>query len=234
MERKKILWRVLILAAVVFLTIPLQSFAGVAGSKHDFTVSGTSQFSGNFAGDNDEVCVYCHTPHGALGSQTPLWNKALSFPNGFTMYSSSTMDATVPGTPSTISLLCLSCHDGIGAINAVLNAPGPTGSITVVFGDDQIGDLGPLGSRVNIGNGDPASPGPVDLSDDHPVSITWPTGDTGLYAAPQDPSLRLFNGKVECATCHDPHNGTPIDTGGNQFMVMSNQGSQMCLSCHIK
>ncbi|RMG05113.1 MAG: hypothetical protein D6726_01950, partial [Nitrospirae bacterium] len=125
MEKRR--WQVIIpLIMLAFvLTLPGLLFAGVAGSKHDFSISGTSMFSGTFTNDDDEVCVYCHTPHAALGSQTPLWNKSLNTANGFTMYSSSSMDATVPSQPSTISLLCLSCHDGVGAINSVLNAPGP-------------------------------------------------------------------------------------------------------------
>lgn len=234
MERKKMLWMALVLASIVLLTVPFESFAGVAGSDHDFSITGSSNFSGNFTGDDDEVCVYCHTPHAALGSQTPLWNKALSFTNGFTMYSSSTMDATVPAQPSTISLLCLSCHDGVGAINSVLNAPGPGTSIGAI-GDDQIGDLGPLAGRVNIGEGDPTAPGPVDLSNDHPVSIQWAQRGPGFYANPQDPRLELYNGQtVECTTCHDPHNGTPFNPGEDAFLRMSNQGSAMCLACHIK
>jgi hypothetical protein len=177
------------------------SYAGVQGTDHDFSITGSSGFSGSTADDNDEVCVYCHTPHGSLGAQTPLWNRTLSTDSGwgFTVYGSSTMDSVPSNPPSTISLLCLSCHDGIGAIDSVLNSPGP-GSVPMTWvGSDQIGDLGPLAFWVNIGGGQPGSPAPFDLSDDHPVAITWADRGAGFYANPQDASLRLFSGKIECS-----------------------------------
>lgn len=211
--------------------------AGVGGSKHDFSLTGDSNFSGTFTGDNDEICVYCHTPHNSYGSQTPLWNKNLDFSSGFTVYSSSTMNSVPLDPPSTISLLCLSCHDGVGAINSVLNSPGPDSAGITATGDDQIGDLGPLGLFVNIGEGDPGSPGPVDLSNDHPVSIDWDARGSGFHATPTDVRLKLFGSDddmIECSTCHDVHNGTPFEIGGVQFLSMSNAGSSMCLACHIK
>lgn len=226
---------IMVLASFTFVTA---SYAFIFGSDHDFTISGAGNFSGNFLGDNDEPCVYCHTPHAAnTTAQTPLWNKNLSFPNGFTPYTNSTMDSSMLGTPSTVSQLCLSCHDGVGAINSVLNSPGPgTHVLDPGAFDDQIGDLGSAAATINIGEGDPGVPGPVDLSNDHPISIVYadaggPAG--GFNATPTDPRLRLLNGMVECTTCHDPHADAP-GIGEVQFLVMSNANSAMCLACHIK
>lgn len=210
------------------------SYAAIAGSQHDFTFLGTSNFSGSFGGDNDEPCVYCHTPHGSYGLQTPLWNRTLSFPNGFTVYSSPTMDSVPTNPPSRITQLCLSCHDGVGAINAVINTPGP-GSTPLTFSalQNQIGDLGSSAKFVNIGDGDPLVASSVNLSNDHPVSIDWSAKGAGFLANPVAPA-KLVSGKVECTSCHEPHNGTPYTLGGVQFMIMSNSGSALCLSCHVK
>ena len=47
-------------------------------------------------GGNGEVCVYCHTPHGAdTSAVVPLWNRTLPSPASFTTYDSlgtSTLD----------------------------------------------------------------------------------------------------------------------------------------------
>lgn len=210
--------------------------AATQGSKHDFSITGYPTFGGSFAGDNDETCVYCHTPHGAstVANMKPLWNRT-NATVAFTPYTSSTMDAATPGSISPVSLLCLSCHDGVGAINSVLNSPGSGSPAMIAGGFDQIGDLGPLGKFINIGG--LSVVGPMDLTDDHPVSIVWPAGDAGLNPmAGIDSRLKLRGGTmVECTTCHDPHNqAAGIAIGEVQFLVMSNVGSAMCVSCHNK
>ncbi|HSO06820.1 MAG TPA: cytochrome c3 family protein, partial [Pelomicrobium sp.] len=43
--------------------------------------------------------------------------------------------------------------------------------------------------------------------------------------------------EVECASCHDPH-GVPSGGAGSvfnpTFLRVSNAGSQLCLTCHVK
>jgi len=225
-----------ITSIIMLLCIVSISYAGLSGSNHDFRLGiGGSNFAGEFSGDNDETCVYCHTPHAAssVAGMQPLWNKS-NAGTAFTPYTSSTMDALTPVSISPVSLLCLSCHDGVGAINSVLNSPG-TGNPGITDGGfNAIGQLGPLAMPVNIGG--LSAPGNMDLSNDHPVSIAWPGGDTGLNPVGSiDSRLKLRNGMVECTTCHDPHdNGTGIAVGEVEFLVMSNAGSAMCLSCHNK
>ena len=223
-----------VLVGLFIIVLSSISYAAISGSQHDFTFLGTSNFSNSFGGDNDEPCVYCHTPHGSYGNQTPLWNRTLSFPNGFNVYTSATMDSTPTNPPSTITQLCLSCHDGVGAINSVLNTPGP-GSAPLTFNalQNQIGDLGTSAKWVNIGEGDPLVASAVNLTNDHPVSIAWANKGTGFLANPTAPA-RLVSGMVECTSCHEPHNGTPFELGGMQFMLMSNNGSALCLACHVK
>ncbi|OGW17121.1 MAG: hypothetical protein A2X56_00265 [Nitrospirae bacterium GWC2_57_13] len=204
------------------------AYAGVSGSKHDFSIGGTSGFQ---ADTETEVCIFCHTPHGA--SDVPLWNKTTNS-TGYTMYNStvsSTLDATVPTAPTGVSLLCMSCHDGVSAINVVVNY-GPNGPISMPAASDQLGDLSyPPSRNPNLTK---------DLSNDHPVSFIFDTNLITLDAAggpaqlklPVAP-LKLFVGKLECATCHDPHEEGK-STGTTPFLRMSNAGSDMCLTCHIK
>lgn len=73
-----------------------------------------------------QVCVYCHTPHGAnqnIGA--PLWNRTVRATT-YTLYTQQTLsqNATQPGPNS---LTCLSCHDGQTAVDSIVNMPGSGG-----------------------------------------------------------------------------------------------------------
>jgi hypothetical protein len=234
---------------VVVLGFAAIAGAGIVGSKHDLTITGF----GNFVGANDEVCIYCHTPHAAVtgdryfGSGTPtprlpLWNRSLNESQAFTMYTSPTYNATNPadGKPTGYSLLCLSCHDGVATLGAVINNSGglnPPIGINLPGGEpNQLGDLGyPNSANVNIG---------TDISNDHPVSFDYAaavTADTtanggvqGIQSAGSiNAALKLPGGRMECTTCHDPHDDGAL-SGKAPFLRMSNAGSAMCLNCHIR
>jgi cytochrome c553 len=262
--------RVCLVTAVCLFTLPSGiSHAAVVGSKHDLASLGGS----NFTFDTEQVCVFCHTPHGAnnqvraytgyawgtsayyntsgaigtTGQIMLLWNQALSNapqykggPSGYELYTSSTMSAPADSV-RVYSLLCLSCHDGVGAMNVMMNPPQPgelnmvdaNGYPEPVSGMDQIGDLFyfPGSENPNIGERDPAADtGVVNLSNDHPVGIDYSTGhDDVASGGLNDPGLadgtvlstqlRLFYSpdtlaltSIECSTCHEPHNqGIPID-----------------------
>ena len=165
--------------------------AGISGSKHDFSVFGTSQFSNNYRvqpGSEPivEVCVFCHTPHGASqdsakGLNVLLWNRSNSSAiTTYTPYNFST-----PGThvspdnpPRGITLMCMSCHDGITAIQTLINAPGRDTSVTAFDSTlDQIGDQFPDQlleiEGPNIGYSVTDTLTHANLSNDHPVSFTW-------------------------------------------------------------
>ncbi|HET8759551.1 MAG TPA: hypothetical protein VFN94_00680, partial [Nitrospiria bacterium] len=60
----------------------------------------------------------------------PLWNRALPPSNQFTNYTSPNFDndlGTETAGPKGVSLACLSCHDGVIALDALINAPGSGG-----------------------------------------------------------------------------------------------------------
>lgn len=76
--------------------------------------------------DYGEICVYCHTPHGADASAAvPLWNRSIPTTTYITYdkLNTSTLTQTVT-QPGAASLACLSCHDGQQAIDATRNMPG--------------------------------------------------------------------------------------------------------------
>lgn len=212
--------------------------ADVASSAHNFSSLSGGNGDGGFQSNNmDEICIFCHTPHNAVASvdvngstdRVPLWNRSTYVGENFTMYSNpGSVHFTPAGKPSGHSLLCLSCHDGVSSMAAVLNNS-MASPITFVGGVDTIsgGSNMEISARINITR---------NLSDDHPISFVYnntlnPTGlnDPGDATGSLISPLKLFNQKVECGSCHDPH-----DITYDNFLRMSNANSDMCTTCHIK
>lgn len=219
----------------------------ITGSPHDLSANATLSSA---TADNGEICVYCHTPHAANTAFTgaPLWNKAT--PGGtFTMYGTTIAGTATDATPASPSLACLSCHDGASAIDSIVNAPGS--GMNAVAGTKNIVSGLSTTYGGNIG-GTPgtATAGNPNLSNDHPVSIVYTAGRASLRAttvtltditttawvgATTIANL-LRNTKVECGSCHDPHNGYATqgtDTEVN-FLRHTNAASKLCLGCHAK
>ena len=97
---------------------------GISGSRHNLSMtylgSNVMDFSRNEYG---EVCVYCHTPHGANSTiNAPLWNRT-NLGNTYTLYNVPLMSGQTPTQPGVNSLTCLSCHDGTLAIDSIINMP---------------------------------------------------------------------------------------------------------------
>lgn len=147
------------------------------GSGNIKTTTPNGGATANHSNDTAEVCVFCHTPHGGdSGAAVPIWNRTLGDPNSYTRYSSlgtSTFDAEEAPIGS-VTIACLSCHDGTQAIDSVLNAPGSggwTGSAarigTDFVGSDQTNGLLAANIVQNLG---------TDLSNDHPVSMQYAGG----------------------------------------------------------
>lgn len=138
-----------------------------------------------------QICVFCHTPHGAtMAPQAPLWNRLLAGDDGYTptyqMYDSASMDASrieggPPSAPSNASKLCLSCHDGVIAVGSVnvLDGRNQTISMTGVqaTGEMPYGSLPGGGSGQNTGLTRNLG---TDLTNDHPISFTY---DSALVMA---------------------------------------------------
>ena len=177
-------------------------------SAHNLSANSTWSFtSANAKASNtNEVCVFCHTPHRTTSAQL-LWNRTNPSASNFTMYVPLSGNT---GTLGDASLRCLSCHDGVTAFNAVVKNPS-------------------TGAPDNSGKMDTtAFPAGTNLTNDHPVGFTVPT-TTGWKSTPGSGGFaELYSGKVECASCHDPH------TNQAKFLRASNTNSQICKDCHDK
>ena len=67
-----------VIGGAALLALSGTALAGVVGSQHDLTTGGTGQGGTN---NTDEVCIFCHTPHGSdVSAPVPLWNKVLGDP----------------------------------------------------------------------------------------------------------------------------------------------------------
>lgn len=174
------------LLAALVLSFSGTASAGIADTRHNLG-SGTGPAGRNAAGDTAEICVFCHTPHGgSTDAPVPLWNKRLGVdgaPAGggsYTTYDTlqtPSLDGTVAPTGS-VSMACLSCHDGTQAMDNVINAPGSGGVIADGGGNDGRGwswtggTVDPATGRM-INAGDRISMLGTDLTNDHPIGIQY-------------------------------------------------------------
>ena len=226
---------------------------GIAATKHNLG-SGAGPAGRNQVSDTAEICVFCHTPHGAdTSAPAPLWNKRLGaagVPSGggtYTTYASlntPSLDGSVAPVGS-ISMACLSCHDGTQAMDNIINAPG-SGGFDVTGGGNDGRPFTWTGATVNAAGrlvSGVAALG-TDLSNDHPIGIQYCGG--GLSGS----------GTTVSGTCVDgdfvaPQTATInsnqvfwVDTGGNgkqrtDMPLYSRTGADSalgpmveCASCH--
>lgn len=222
------------LAAGVLLSMGGAAHAGIAATKHNLSTSHSAAGQTIYSSDQPEICIFCHTPHDAIKNDNiPLWNHALSATAAYGVYTSPTFDSTdeaevggVTAATAAVTNLCLSCHDGTVAINS-FNNPSNINPTTTMVG--TTGDALPAASSTNLG---------TDLKNDHPINFTFNTAlatADGFLVDPVDAAgsglapAKLFNGKVQCASCHDPHTS---DQGA--FLRTHMNGSQLCMECHSK
>lgn len=236
MAKKYLLTMIAVVAVTLF---SLKVYADIATSKHNLASSGPND-SGIESTNTDDICVFCHTPHADSSSTllAPLWNHA-DTTQTFTAYSSATIDATM-GQPTGVSKACMSCHDGVTAVNNLLNNVGSGAGTDPTM--QNVGASGEIPAGVTALG--------TDMNYIHPVSFTYDaalaTTDGELY----DPTTQgagiaactaggghiddcmLFgasNDQLECASCHDVHDDTI-----SMHLIKSNAASALCMTCHDK
>ena len=250
------------LKVVLFLGLAMQGTVGVAasivGSKHDLSTAGGG-------GGSDEVCVFCHTPHDAnidldndengfndadhaTKAAAPLWNRRITDMSAFNMYKSDTLNSDCDATPSPISLVCLSCHDsaknpnmgGLGMVGAVSNEDthfimNEPNRGNIFKGLDYCRRACHSAGAYEISKFQPFWQIGPDLTDDHPISMSYPTPtEDPDFFIPDDlqkgwSDVKLFKGRIECPSCHNPH-----DPANVPFLRKSMADSGLCTVCHNK
>ncbi len=253
----------LIITGVLGVTFASPSAAqDISTTKHNLGSSGTGA---NNTATTGEICVFCHTPHGSdTSAAVPLWNRTLSLPGAYTTYDNLgtvSLDAEILPVGS-VSLACLSCHDGTQAMDAMINEPGS--------GFNSIGSFDWTGStNMNTVTGKltgDAALG-VDLQNDHPVGVQFAGIATGVFTTAIDGD---FNSASRVGTTDRWYVETGGVTGKDKtdlmlytrdnsaggggaaepfvecatchdphsnnavFLRISNSGSGVCLACHNK
>lgn len=207
-----------ILVAAAVAAFATTAFANIATTKHDFVGGNAANVTAyGTAAVGTTSCQFCHTPHKASTTMAvaPLWNRAdLPAAVQFTMYDQTKVNGNVAATPGQASLTCLSCHEGSAAIGQTLTSAG---------------NLLSGGTTTTIQNVGMMLVG-TNLNDDHPVAILYPiAGVAGKFpagSATAVASFTLYSSRVECGTCHDPHD----QTNGN---FLRSAAAGLCSECHL-
>jgi predicted CXXCH cytochrome family protein len=256
-----IMKRYIVLSLAIGLVLALATAAiagilpgtGIQDTSHDLSATGPKPTYGN---GETRICIFCHTPHFAaqatldaakgIGTSVtyyPLWNHDVTQIATYATYTNASandtpndlahqLNADLSAGPGGVSRLCLSCHDGSVAVNAYGNLGGGANP-TKGAGGNMINASYMIGGTAHN-----------DLSNHHPIGFDYNAAmasDDEL----QDPvnafinSSRgvtvdsvLWNGKVECTSCHDVHN---TKNDGYKFLwVDDNHQSDLCRSCHLK
>ncbi len=190
------------------------------------------------ADGENQICRFCHTPHGA-SNKGPLWNRRDPLgPNSdgtFPLYGQNSgrlgeieiddIPAAQYGGadyPNGATRLCLSCHDGVTAVGEVLN-------------------------RGTIANLSMSARGTIDLDTSHPVSFVYNNDvlgaimgvpkKAGQYTLPPQGMLDRQD-RMQCTSCHDPH----VDTRAGAYTLPmwrmysgndNNDYEGTCQACHV-
>jgi predicted CXXCH cytochrome family protein len=170
----------------------------------------------------------------------PLWNHELTGNYAsFIMYQNgpgapqvgpkSSQAITNGMTPGSVSLLCLSCHDGSVAVNSYGNSSQLTTSQS--GGGGTIGAQYVIGKDNYLGNHHPIG---FDYDAVSSVDLEIRSADTATMGGAGTVRDHLYgpgSTQMECATCHEVHNR---GNSGETLLWRSDENSRLCLTCHDK
>ncbi len=191
-------------ARLTAVSEPSNPVVGLKGSKHDF--SGESWTSG-------DLCIACHyTQRSDIPEEAPLWNPSANYDQQFgNAFGHSRRDRDRWTGAGAGSLRCMPCHDGTVASDMF-------GGLSAPRADHR---QHPILNTALHG------------ASNHPVGVPYPTLDRGfrpISAVLAEGQIPLPDGKVECVSCHDPHN----ESGVRDMLTKSDARSALCLTCHKK
>ncbi len=270
------------LITIVAITA-LSATAALAGPG----ILGTSHDIGNYLNgkgstlhpSETRICAGCHTPHHSLTPDmlagipnapeyTPLWAHAVDL-NYYDAYANPVFNARTDGLRADDTLigpsrLCMSCHDGVIAVDSYYQPATGVAAFTDNKGSVKIGGANDFGGN-NIGIG-AAGVGTFSMARNHPIGfdfkqfLTDATKTLGEFQTglPDKKYVnagttitvanRLYDtmgdgstGYMTCATCHDVHNKlTPASEGPGTgtaqfyFTLAPQAGSALCVTCHAQ
>jgi predicted CXXCH cytochrome family protein len=243
-----LIWCTSAMAAAIVGDPVLGADDPILGSKHDFTGlnarAGVVAMSGVAFSDYGYSCVYCHIPPEEAGANPADfggidgWNRYVPALSNYNLYDSPTLDNKT-NSPNPISMLCLSCHDGTMAVDMVIFRPATFDPSQDTAMHMRINPSDDIESCGKCHNGQVAHDITVkmlgsDLRNDHPISMQY----AGLnfkdidFRPPDTPSgfnngVKLYNGNVECMTCHNVHDPS------REVLLRAN-AEVLCFTCHVK
>lgn len=154
-----------------------------------------------------DACGACHVPHlQAVQPTRSAGNQSLL--ELFRIGNQREVPQPHHGAPGASSLVCMSCHNGTVASSTI-----GTAHAMVALHRDGFA-LGDFAVR------------------DHPIGVSYPAAEKGYHpmARVRQLGLRLPDDRVECISCHDPHNAAGVP----KMLAMTNRRSALCLACHDK
>lgn len=173
---------------------------GVLGGVHDFST---------LTGRVVDACSACHVPH-VQSAQSVERNGNPAILELFRLRSEREVFEPGRNMPGASSLICLSCHNG----NVASSTIGTSHALMADFVESAT-------YRRDF------------VIRDHPIGVHYPSGRKGyrsLAAVQARGGVPLPEGRVECISCHDQHNGAGVE----HMLVMSNRRSALCMVCHEK
>lgn len=233
------------------------NIGSIANTRHNLTQSflpddraGIMNIARN---DYGEVCVYCHTPHGANSQiDAPLWNRTINT-GLYQIYDKPTTLNQPIGQPGPNSITCLSCHDGTIAIDSIINMPGSGGyepaqmtSVNEDFLDTWTGpgignhwvlDTSTAGGSCGFCHNPAEDFGApdytaftigTDLTDDHPIGVLYPQ-TFGPNIDFNEPNLTTPGGLLRVFDING--NGT-ADKNEPRMYNTGSGATVECASCH--
>ncbi|MEE9295217.1 MAG: cytochrome c3 family protein [Phycisphaerae bacterium] len=186
----------------VSIVVLLGMFAGLTWAG----IEGSKHDFSNEAWSKDDTCGACHVPHRQqIPKAAPLWDPDADLTRTFGA------GKTPTNLPGGGTRMCIRCHDGTIAKDTLPAAKRER------FVYKQHPGLFSSGHQTS----------------DHPVGIEYPQFDKGfrpMTSVLASGTVILPDGRVECISCHDPHN----QAGNDHMLVRSNARSALCLTCHEK
>lgn len=202
--------------------------------------------------DTSAICAFCHTPNlsGTPPEKAPLWQRSAGTTLTFTIYDDIGRLGLGKSSVGSQSIACLSCHDANQAISVSKGTGGDH-----PFGVPYRGALKNRGP--NVADSVPrmmrkeeapfvAAQKLVATEDFRDVSraivedrAVWWVSSSGQSSRRTRNDLPLYERTdeatgdnvpfLECSSCHDPH------SSNRKFLRVNNdEGSRLCLTCHLK